>query len=168
MTRAEFRWVLIASLILVVFASLPTIYAWALADADHVFTGFVYNTEDGNSYMAKMRLGARGEWLFHIFYTPEPHQPALAFPFHLLLGKIGAGPGRAGQLPDCQGSVGPRAPGNPPFQSRSLISDLSGPLPEDAACALSAGGTGPDSVVYSQAQSAYRGTDWLQRRSWQV
>ena len=93
MTRAEFRWVLIASLILVVFASLPTIYAWALADADHVFTGFVYNTEDGNSYMAKMRLGARGEWLFHIFYTPEPHQPALAFPFHLLLGKIGAGLG---------------------------------------------------------------------------
>ena len=93
MTRAEFRWVLIASLILVVFASLPTIYAWALADGDHVFTGFVYNTEDGNSYLAKMRLGARGEWLFHIFYTPEPHQSALAFPFHLLLGKIGAGLG---------------------------------------------------------------------------
>jgi len=92
-TRAEFRWVLIASLFVLVFASLPTIYAWALADADHVFTGFVYNAEDGNSYIAKMRLGARGEWLFHIFYTPEPHQPALAFPFHILLGKLGAGLG---------------------------------------------------------------------------
>ncbi len=92
-TRAELRWVLIASLIVVVFASLPTIYAWALADADHVFTGFVYNTEDGNSYIAKMRLGARGEWLFHNIYTPEQHQPALVFPFHLLLGKLGAGLG---------------------------------------------------------------------------
>ena len=93
MTRAEFRWVLVASLLVLVFASLPTIYAWGLADADHVFTGFVYNAEDGNSYIAKMRMGARGEWLFHIFYTTEPHQPALAFPFHLLLGKLGAGLG---------------------------------------------------------------------------
>ena len=93
MTRAEFRWVLIASLILLVFASLPTIYAWSLADADHVFTGFVYNAEDGNSYVAKMRLGARGEWLFHLFYTPEPHDPALVYSFYLLLGKLGAGLG---------------------------------------------------------------------------
>jgi hypothetical protein len=92
-TRSEFRWVLIASLIVLLFASLPTIYAWALADSDHVFTGFVYNTEDGNSYIAKMRLGARGEWLFHIFYTPEPHQPALVYLFPLLLGKLGAGLG---------------------------------------------------------------------------
>jgi hypothetical protein len=90
MTRAELRWVLLASLAVLLFASLPTIYAWTLADADHVFTGFVYNTEDGNSYIAKMRLGARGEWLFHLFYTPEPHEPALAFPFHLLLGKLAA------------------------------------------------------------------------------
>ena len=93
MTRAEFRWVLIASLIVLVFASLPTVYAWTLADADHVFTGFVYNTEDGNSYLAKMRLGARGEWLFHIFYTAEPHDPALVYLFYLLLGKLGAGLG---------------------------------------------------------------------------
>ena len=93
MTRAELRWVLIASLAVLLVASLPTVYAWALADADHVFTGFVYNTGDGNSYIAKMRLGARGEWLFHLFYTPEPHQPALAFPFHLLLGKVAAASG---------------------------------------------------------------------------
>ena len=93
MTRTEFRWVLVASVILVVFASLPTIYAWALADADHVFTGFVYNAEDGNSYIAKMRLGARGEWLFQMVYTPEPHQPAFVYLFYLLLGKLAEGLG---------------------------------------------------------------------------
>lgn len=90
MTRSEFRWVLVASLAVILFASLPTLYGWALADEDHIYTGFVYNTEDGNSYIAKMRLGARGEWLFHLFYSPEPHEPALVFPFHLLLGKLGA------------------------------------------------------------------------------
>jgi hypothetical protein len=93
MTRPEFRWVLVASLAVILFASLPTLYGWALADDNHVYTGFVYNTEDGNSYIAKMRLGARGAWSFHLFYTPEDHEGALVFTFHLLLGKIAAGLG---------------------------------------------------------------------------
>jgi len=92
-TRSELRWVLIASLAVILLASLPTLYAWALSDADHVFTGFVYNAEDGNSYIAKMRLGARGEWLFHLVYTPEEHQGALVYTFYLLLGKLAAGLG---------------------------------------------------------------------------
>jgi hypothetical protein len=89
-SRSELRWVLLASLAVVLFASLPTLYAWSRADTAHVFSGFIYNTEDANSYVAKMRLGARGEWLFHLFYTPEPHQPGLVFPFHLGLGKLAA------------------------------------------------------------------------------
>jgi len=92
-TRAEFCWLLLALLAVLLVASLPTLYAWSLADADHVFTGFVYNTEDGNSYLAKMRLGAEGEWLFHLFYTAEEHEPAMAFPLHLLLGKLAAATG---------------------------------------------------------------------------
>jgi hypothetical protein len=92
-TRSEFRWVLVASLAVILLASLPTLYAWALADADHVFSGFVYNAEDGNSYLAKMRLGARGDWLFHLVYTPEEHQGALVYTFYLLLGKLAAGLG---------------------------------------------------------------------------
>jgi hypothetical protein len=90
MTRSELNWVLVASLLVLLFASLPTLYAVTLADADHVFTGFVYNTEDGNAYLAKMRLGAEGDWLFHLFYTAEEHEPALAFPLHILLGKLAA------------------------------------------------------------------------------
>jgi hypothetical protein len=91
--RSEFRWVLAASLLVVLFASLPTLYAWGLADDDHVFSGFVYNTEDGTSYIAKMRLGAGGAWLFHLFYTPEEHDGALVYTFYLLLGKLAAGLG---------------------------------------------------------------------------
>jgi hypothetical protein len=92
-TRIELRWLLLASLAVLLFASLPTLYAWRLADADHVFTGFVYNTEDGNSYIAKMRLGARGEWLFHLPYTSEEHEGALVYLFYLILGKLAAGLG---------------------------------------------------------------------------
>jgi hypothetical protein len=90
MTRAEWRWLLLASALVLALASLPTVFAAAQADADHVFTGFIYNNEDGNAYLGKMQLGARGEWLFHIFYTAEPTTQVLAFPFHLLLGRLAA------------------------------------------------------------------------------
>jgi hypothetical protein len=93
MSRAELRWVLIASAVVLLFASLPTLYAWRLADAEHVFTGSVYNSEDYNSYIGKMQLGAGGEWLFRLFYTAEEHQPAMAVPVHILLGKLAAGTG---------------------------------------------------------------------------
>jgi hypothetical protein len=57
---------------------------------ERVFGGFVYAVEDCYSYLAKMRQGAEGAWLFHIAYTPEPHPGALFFLFHLLLGKVAA------------------------------------------------------------------------------
>jgi hypothetical protein len=97
-TRPEWRWVLLASLVVLLFASLPTLYAWWLADDANVFSGFVYNTEDGNSYIAKMRQGARGEWLFHLPFTTEPHPGAWLYTFHLLLGKVSAGLGLSFQL----------------------------------------------------------------------
>jgi hypothetical protein len=90
MTRAEWRWLLVASALVLAVASLPTVFAAEQADADHVFTGFIYNNEDGNSYLGKMQLGAQGEWLFHIFYTAEPTTEVLAFPFHLVLGQLAA------------------------------------------------------------------------------
>jgi hypothetical protein len=87
-TASEWRWLLIASCAILLLASLPTLYAWSLADADHVFTGFVIGVEDGNSYLAKMRLGARGEWLFRLVYTPEEHKGALLYTLYVLLGKV--------------------------------------------------------------------------------
>jgi len=47
----------------------------------------VYNVEDANSYLAKMRQGAGGAWLFHLPYTPEEHPGAFLLLFYLLLGK---------------------------------------------------------------------------------
>jgi hypothetical protein len=97
-TRAEWRWVLLVSLAVLLFASLPTIYAWWLADDAHVFSGFVYNTEDANSYIANMRQGARGNWLFHLPFTAEQHPGALLYTFYLMLGKVAASLGLSFQL----------------------------------------------------------------------
>ena len=86
----EWRFVLAFSILALAITSIPYVLGAALATESRVFGGFVYAVEDCYSYLAKMRQGAEGAWLFHIAYTPEPHPGALFFPFHLLLGKVAA------------------------------------------------------------------------------
>jgi hypothetical protein len=69
---------------------IPYLLGTALSSETRVFGGFVLGVEDQYSYLAKMAEGARGAWLFHIVYTSEPHQGALFFLFHILLGKVAA------------------------------------------------------------------------------
>ncbi len=89
-TRQEWKWVLTVSAAALLLTSLPYLLGLLLENEQQIFGGFVYAVEDGYSYLAKMRQGAEGAWLFHIAYTPEPHPGALFFPFHLLLGKLAA------------------------------------------------------------------------------
>ncbi|MEA3341141.1 MAG: hypothetical protein U9R15_14345, partial [Chloroflexota bacterium] len=89
-TRREYRSVLVLGLAALAITSIPYLVGATLATETRVFGGFVYAVEDCYSYLAKMRQGAEGDWLFHIAYTPEPHPGAFFFPFHLLLGKIAA------------------------------------------------------------------------------
>jgi len=90
LNSGEWRFVLIVSIIALAASSVPYVLGAALATDTRMFGGFVYAVEDCYSYLAKMRQGAAGSWLFHIAYTPEPHRGALFFPFHLLLGKLAA------------------------------------------------------------------------------
>jgi len=78
------------SLVLVALTSLPYIVGMLVSTPDRQFGGFVYNVLDCNSYIAKMRQGARGEWLFTLPYTSEQHQGAFVYPFYLILGKLAA------------------------------------------------------------------------------
>jgi hypothetical protein len=86
----EWRFVLIGSIAALTITSIPYALGAALATEDRVFGGFVYAVEDCYSYLAKMRQGAGGAWLFHLAFTPEPHPGTLFFPVHLLLGKAAA------------------------------------------------------------------------------
>jgi hypothetical protein len=89
-SKREYRFVLIVGILALAVTSIPYVIGAARATEDRVFGGFVFALEDCYSYLAKMRQGAQGAWLFHIAYTSEPHIGTLFFPFHLVLGKVAA------------------------------------------------------------------------------
>lgn len=98
MTSAERRWCWIFSGALAVITSVPYAVGFASQGTEWRFTGFVFAVEDGNSYLAKMLLGASGDWLFRTPYSTMAQGGALAFLPYLLVGKLAAGPTLPEQL----------------------------------------------------------------------
>lgn len=88
MDRREWRWVAWVTMALLAASSLPYLVAWAVTPNGAYFTGLIFNPQDGNSYIAKMRQGFLGSWTFRLPYTPEPHGGALVYLFYLLLGHL--------------------------------------------------------------------------------
>jgi hypothetical protein len=84
----EILWTTAWALLVLSLTALPYLLGCYLSSPQMHFGGFVIAVEDGNSYVAKMGQGARGEWLFHLPYTSEDHDGAIMFTFHLLLGKL--------------------------------------------------------------------------------
>lgn len=74
-----------------VVTTLPYLYALIHQGSDWRFSGFLIGSDDGNSYIAKMLLGAKGDWLFRTPYTPYLQQGFLAFFPYYLLGKLSFG-----------------------------------------------------------------------------
>jgi hypothetical protein len=89
-TRQEWRWVAVWIAVALIVTSVPYLVGWLRSTPDRVFGGFAFAIEDGYSYLAKMKQGAEGLWLFQLPYTSEPHTPTLFYLFHLLLGKFSA------------------------------------------------------------------------------
>jgi len=67
---------------------IPTIFAYSTAPQGTVFTGFLLNPLDGFSYLAKMKQGADGSWLFSLPYAAEPGPGTFLFVYHLFLGHL--------------------------------------------------------------------------------
>lgn len=89
-SRAEWRRVALFAVAVMLVTAIPYIIGALAAGAGWTFGGFAFGADDGYSYLAKMRLGARGDWLFTLRYTHEPHGGALLFLPYLLLGKLAA------------------------------------------------------------------------------
>lgn len=89
-SRAEWRWVIVISGLLVALTLVP--YAWALArnesEADWQFMGMLSNPKDGATYLSKIEQGRQGRWLFELRHTPEEHNGAIFHSFYLMLGHI--------------------------------------------------------------------------------
>ncbi|GAB4443163.1 MAG: hypothetical protein Kow0031_25350 [Anaerolineae bacterium] len=86
--RAEWRWAVVVSGIVLLLSALPFALAVIAAPAGWHFAGLLPNPLDGHSYLAKIQQGAGGTWLFHLPFTPEPHQGATIFTFYLTLGHL--------------------------------------------------------------------------------
>jgi hypothetical protein len=93
--RSHILW--FAVLVMLV-TTLPYLLGYAVQGQDWRFTGFLFGVEDGNSYIAKMRSGAAGNWLFRTPYTTFRQHGVLAFLPYLLLGKLAQPPGMHVQL----------------------------------------------------------------------
>jgi hypothetical protein len=87
-SRAEWRWVGAYAAAAMLLTTLPYMAAFASANDEWRFSGFLLAVEDGNSYIAKMAQGAHGAWLFRLPYSYEHEQGALLYAFHLALGKL--------------------------------------------------------------------------------
>ncbi len=80
----------VGGLIGVVMAAVivPYLVAAKAGGTEFVFGGFLLNPIDGNTYLAKMYQGWRGEWRFTLPYTAEPGGGAFLFLYYLLLGHL--------------------------------------------------------------------------------
>jgi len=88
-SAAERRWLLLVSSLVTALTLLPfAICALAASAADVVFSGFLLNPVDGFTYLAKMRMGWEGNWLYHPPFTLERGPGALLFTFYFALGHL--------------------------------------------------------------------------------
>lgn len=79
---------LIPAIIIIIVISFPYIYAAIAPGGSMIFGGFLMNPLDGNSYLAKMEEGARGEWLFTLPFTAEKGVGVPLFTFYIFLGHL--------------------------------------------------------------------------------
>lgn len=84
----EWRWVIGVSSALVLLALVPLLWIALRGTGDWQFMGMLHNPLDGASYLSKMALGARGDWLLHFQHTPETHDGAFIQVLYLLLGHV--------------------------------------------------------------------------------
>jgi len=87
-SKRESLWSLRWALIIVGLTCLPYLVAWQMAPEGTQYTGLLINHLDGESYYAKMQQGVRGDWLFRLPFTSEPHDGAFVYTFYLALGHL--------------------------------------------------------------------------------
>lgn len=66
----------------------PYAMAQGLAPEGTAFAGFLVNPIDGFSYLAKMRQGLEGGWLFRLPFSSEAGAGVFLYPYYLLLGRL--------------------------------------------------------------------------------
>ena len=84
------RFALIFAAAIAAVSLLPYLLAYLWTPPGHHFAGFFFIADDATTYLAKMRQGADGSWLWNDPYTSEPHGGVFLFGFYLLFGHLAA------------------------------------------------------------------------------
>jgi len=87
-SHAEWRWVAIASCLLIFLARLPYLTGYIAQTDELRFADITVAPADNLSYLAKMQQGYAGSWLFQLPYTAEPHEGVPNYFFYLFLGHV--------------------------------------------------------------------------------
>jgi hypothetical protein len=82
------RFALIFAAVIAALSLLPYLLAYLWTPPGHHFAGFFFIADDATTYLAKMREGADGSWLWNDPYTSEPHGGVFLFGFYLLFGHL--------------------------------------------------------------------------------
>ena len=86
--RYEWRWVILASAILILLSSLPYIAGFLNQNGNGVFVGTVYDRPDYAVHMSAMRAGWSGEWQYRMRFTSEPHPGVYTKLAYIFLGHL--------------------------------------------------------------------------------
>ena len=85
----EYCWVLIISILLLAFGSLPVIAGYAAQTPAQRFIGTFFDQQDYAVHIAMMHYGEQGGWDYQLRFTTEPHTAAYVRLFYVLLGHLG-------------------------------------------------------------------------------
>src|SRR5690606_28941386 len=87
-TTREWLIAITGAVILILIMLVPYALGYLLTGPDTVFTGIIMNSEDSQTYFAKMLQGYDGQWLYHIPFTAEEHEPVFLGGIYLALGQL--------------------------------------------------------------------------------
>jgi hypothetical protein len=79
---------LILGVALAILTLLPYVYGHLAQPPGRTFMGFFFLGDDANTYLAKMREGLDGSWVWTNKYTTEPSSPVYFFVFWIALGHL--------------------------------------------------------------------------------
>ncbi|RMG76059.1 MAG: hypothetical protein D6711_04870 [Chloroflexi bacterium] len=89
-TRAEWRWVILASCVLTLFAFLP--FLWILLSGvvgnGWHFMGVLHDPYTSAVHLSHVFQGSQDFWQSQVLFTPEAHEAALIEPLYTFLGQV--------------------------------------------------------------------------------
>ena len=73
---------------ILVLTTIPYVFATLAAPEGKVFLGALLNTDDTAQFLAAMRQGEQGRWLYRNPFTPEDTRPVVMYPLYVVWGKL--------------------------------------------------------------------------------